>query len=64
MVLPGGRSRRSRSSACASAGPHAVVAAAIGTLSVSERELAAGGVLSTLKPEMLVLADRGFSVPL
>jgi hypothetical protein len=40
------------------------VAAAIGTLSVSERELAAGGVLSTLKPEMLVLADRGFSVPL
>jgi len=40
-------------------GTHAVVAAAIGTLSVGERELAAM-LLPALEPGMLVTADRGF----
>ena len=40
-------------------GTHAVVAAQIGTLSVGERELAAG-LLGSMEPGMLVIADRGF----
>jgi hypothetical protein len=40
-------------------GTHAVVAAQIGTLSVGERELA-GGLLESMEPGMLVIADRGF----
>jgi len=40
-------------------GTHAVVAAQIGTLSVGERELAAG-LLEAMAPDMLVIADRGF----
>lgn len=40
-------------------GTHAVVAAQIGTLSVGERELAAG-LLDSMEPGMLVIADRGF----
>jgi hypothetical protein len=40
-------------------GTHAVVAARIGTLSVGERELAAG-LLEAVEPGMLVIADRGF----
>jgi Insertion element 4 transposase N-terminal/Transposase DDE domain len=38
---------------------HAVVAAQIGTLSVGERELASG-LLDSMEPGMLVIADRGF----
>jgi hypothetical protein len=40
-------------------GTHAVVAARIGTLAVGERELAAG-LLDSMEPGMLVIADRGF----
>jgi hypothetical protein len=40
-------------------GTHAVVAAQIGTLSVGERELAAG-LLGAMGPGMLVITDRGF----
>jgi len=40
-------------------GTHAIVAANIGTLSVGERELAAG-VLASMGADMLVTADRGF----
>jgi hypothetical protein len=40
-------------------GTHAVVAAQIGTVSVGERELA-GGLLDSMEPGMLVIADRGF----
>lgn len=40
-------------------GTHAVVAAEIGTIAVGERELA-GKLASSLEPEMLVIADRGF----
>ncbi len=40
-------------------GTHAVVAAEIGTLSVGERELAAG-LAGSMEPGMLVIADRGF----
>lgn len=40
-------------------GTHAVVAAEIGTLSTGERELA-GGLLDSMEPGMLVIADRGF----
>jgi hypothetical protein len=40
-------------------GTHAVVAAQIGMLSAGERELAAG-LLDSVEPGMLVIADRGF----
>ena len=40
-------------------GTHAVVAAEIGTLGAGERELAAG-LLGSMEPGMLVIADRGF----
>ena len=40
-------------------GTRAVVAARIGTLAVGERELAAG-LLGSMEPGMLVIADRGF----
>jgi hypothetical protein len=40
-------------------GTHAVVAAQIGTLGAGERELAAG-LLGSMEPGMLVIADRGF----
>jgi hypothetical protein len=40
-------------------GTHAVVAAEIGTVSVGEREVAAG-LTGAMQPGMLVIADRGF----
>ncbi len=60
---PGGLTRRPfpqvQVTGLGECGTHAVVAAQIGTLSVGERELAAG-LLPAMEPDMLVIADRGF----
>lgn len=60
---PEGGTRRpfpqSRTVGLSEVGTHAVVAVEIGTIRTGERELAAG-LLGSLTPEMLVIADRGF----